>query len=125
MEQLRATVPERALGPPLLALAVVLLALDLLIALGLRGLLRPARRAVAAVLLLAAAGSAPAHAHALDDRRANPALAHAARLHRHRRRPGGRRVAKAGLEGLSEYVNRRTAATLVEPDRGASRARPT
>ena len=25
-------------------------------------------------------------------------------------------VSKAGLEGLSDYVNRRTAATLVEPD---------
>ena len=40
VEELASTVPEQALGPPLLALAVLLLTLDLLIALGLRGLLR-------------------------------------------------------------------------------------
>jgi hypothetical protein len=39
IEDYAAAVPEHALGPPLLAAAVLLLALDLLIALGLRGLL--------------------------------------------------------------------------------------
>jgi hypothetical protein len=104
------TAPERALGPPLLAVAVVLLAFDLLIALGLRGLLRPSRIAAALALgLLAAPG-----AHALESN-PNPALA---------TRLGYivtgdsqlDAVSRAGLEGLSEYVNRRTAATLVEPD---------
>jgi hypothetical protein len=104
------TAPERALGPPLLALAVVLLAFDLLIALGLRGLLRPSRIAAALALgLLAAPG-----AHALESN-PNPALA---------TRLGYivtgdnqlDAVSRAGLEGLSDYVNRRTAATLVEPD---------
>ena len=59
------TVPEQALGPSLLALAVLLLAIDLLIALGLRGLLR-LRAAGAAMLLLAAVGRGPAHAAALE-----------------------------------------------------------
>ena len=45
----------------------------------------------------------------------SPALGDPARLHRHGRR-AGRRGSRAGLEGLSDYVNRRTAATLSEPD---------
>ena len=48
IEDYAAAAPERALGPALLAVAVVLLALDLLIALGLRGLLRPSRVAAGA-----------------------------------------------------------------------------
>jgi hypothetical protein len=102
--------PEHELGPAMLAMALVLLALDLLIALGLRGLLRPSR--LAAVLLIGIL-AAPA-AHALETN-PNPALATRlgyivtgdAQLDA---------VSRAGLEGLSEYVNRRTAATLVEPD---------
>jgi hypothetical protein len=110
VENYAAAVPERALGPPLLAIAVVLLAFDLLIALALRGLLRPSRVAAALLLgLLAAPG-----AHALESN-PNPALA---------TRLGFivtgdtqlDAVSRTGLEGLSEYVNRRTAATLVEPD---------
>jgi len=113
VEQLASTVPEHALGPPLLALAVLLLAFDLLIALGLRGLLRMGTASAAAVLLaMVAAG--PVHAAALDTG-VFPALA---------TRLGYivtgdatvDSVSKAGLEGLSEYVNQRTAATLVEPD---------
>ena len=110
IENYAAAGPERALGPALLAIALVLLALDMLIALGLRGLLRPGR--VAAALLLGLL-SMPA-AQALESN-ANPALA---------TRLGYvvtgddqlDAVSRAGLEGLSEYVNRRTAATLVEPD---------
>ena len=51
IENYAAAGPERALGPSLLACAVVLLALDLLIALGLRGLLRPSRVGAAVLLL--------------------------------------------------------------------------
>ncbi|HME23335.1 MAG TPA: DUF4159 domain-containing protein [Acetobacteraceae bacterium] len=110
IEDYAAAAPERALGPALLAIAVALLALDLLIALGLRGLLRPSRAAAALLLGLLAAPAA----QALDSN-PNPALATRlgymvtgdAQLDA---------VSRAGLEGLSEYVNRRTAATLVEPD---------
>ena len=112
VEPLASTAPERALGPPLLAIALLLLAADLLIALGLRGLLRgrAAAAAIGGLLVL----TAPA-AHAALDSDIPPALA---------TRLGYivtgdaqvDAVAKAGLEGLSEYVNRRTAATLVEPD---------
>jgi hypothetical protein len=112
VEPLSAAIPERELGPPLLALAILLLALDMLIALGLRGLLRA--RAAAAAVVLAVLASAPT-AHAALDTGVFPALE--ARL--------GfvvtgdakvDAVSKAGLEGLSEFVNDRTAAHLAEPD---------
>jgi hypothetical protein len=110
IEDYAATAPERALGPALLAVAVVLLALDLLIALGLRGLLRPSRIAAALLLGLLAAPTAQAL-----DINPNPALETRlgylvtgdAQLDA---------ISRAGLEGLSEYVNRRTAALLAEPD---------
>jgi hypothetical protein len=113
VEQLASTVPEQALGPPLLALAVLLLAADLLIALGLRGLLRLRTAATAALLVMAlAAGSA--HAAPLETG-VFPALAtRLGYIVTGDAQVDG--VSKAGLEGLSEYVNRRTAATLVEPD---------
>ncbi len=111
IEDYAAAVPEHALGPPLLAAALVLLVLDLLIALALRGLLRPSRVGVS-VLALALMAAPGAHALETDT---NPALATRlgyivtgdAQLDS---------VSRAGLEGLSDYVNRRTAATLVEPD---------
>jgi Domain of unknown function (DUF4159)/Aerotolerance regulator N-terminal len=110
VEDLGATVPERALGPWLLAGAIVLLAFDLLIALGLRGLLRPSRVVAGVVLVLLAAPAA----HALDSN-PNPALAtRLGYIATGDAQLDG--VARAGLEGLSEYVNRRTAAALVEPD---------
>jgi hypothetical protein len=110
VEDLAAAVPERALGPWLLAAAVVLLAFDLLIALGLRGLLRPSR--VAAAMLLALLGT-PA-AQALESN-PNPALAtRLGYIVTGDAQLDG--VSRTGLEGLSEYVNRRTAAALVEPD---------
>jgi Domain of unknown function (DUF4159)/Aerotolerance regulator N-terminal len=113
VEQLASTVPERALGPPLLALAVLLLAADLLIALGLRGLLRLGSATAAAVLVLGlAAGTA--HAQPLETG-VFPALA--TRLgYIVTGDPQVDETSKQGLEGLSEYVNQRTAATLVEPD---------
>jgi len=110
IEDLGATVPERALGPALLVAAMLLLAFDLLIALALRGLLRPSRVAAAVLFAL---WLAPA-AHALDS---NPDPALATRLGYittgDSQLDG---VSRAGLQGLSEYVNRRTAAMLVEPD---------
>jgi hypothetical protein len=110
VEDLAATVPERALGPWLLAGAIVLLAIDLLIALALRGLLRPSRVAAAILISLVAAPTA----QALESN-PNPALA--TRLGYITTGDGQLdSVARAGLEGLSEYVNRRTAAALVEPD---------
>jgi hypothetical protein len=110
VEDLGSAAPERALGPSLLAAAVLLLAFDLLIALGLRGLLRPHRVAAGLLLALLAAPTA----HALD---ANPNPALATRLGYIT--TGDAQldtISRTGLEGLSEYVNRRTAATLVEPD---------
>jgi Domain of unknown function (DUF4159)/Aerotolerance regulator N-terminal len=111
IEELGGATRERAIGPWLLGAAVLLLALDMLIALALRGLLR--RKSVAAGLLLAALMAAP-DAHALDNN-PNPALA--TRLgYIATGDPQVDGVSRAGLEGLSDYVNRRTAATLVEPD---------
>ena len=51
MEPLSETVRGKELGPPLLAAATVLLLVDLVLALGLRGLLR---RSVAATVVLLA-----------------------------------------------------------------------
>lgn len=108
LEPLGETAREKELGPPLLAAAIVLLIVDLVLALGLRGLLR---RSVAAMVVLALAAP-PAHA---ADPLSNPALTTRlgyvvsgdARIDA---------VSEAGLAGLSDYVNRRTAAALVRPD---------
>jgi hypothetical protein len=112
LESLSAAVPERELGPPLLALAILLLAVDMLIALGLRGLLR-ARIAGAAVVLMVLASTPMAHA-ALDtgvfpalETRLGYIVTGDAKVDA---------ISKAGLEGLSEFVNDRTAAHLAEPD---------
>ena len=110
LEPLAETAPERALGPPLLAFAILLLAVDMLLSLVLRGLLRSSL--AASVVLLPLLFAPAAHALDVDP---NPALA---------TRLGYvvsgdsqiDSISKAGLEGLSDYVNRRTAATLVEPD---------
>jgi hypothetical protein len=110
VEQLTSSVPERAVGPPLLALAILLLAVDLLLSLGLRGLLRA--RVAAGALALALLAGGPAHAL---DTVSNPALAtRLGYILTGDSQVDG--IAKAGLEGLSDYVNRRTAAVLVEPD---------
>ena len=111
LETIRGSARERALGPPLLALAMLLLCIDMVVSLALRGLLRARVSAVAAALLLLL--TIPA-AHALNTS-ATPAtdtrLGYIV--------SGDTAVdgtARAGLEGLSEYVNARTAATLFEPD---------
>jgi hypothetical protein len=110
LETVRGSARERALGPPLLALAVLLLCADTVISLALRGLLKPRVSATAAVLLMLAVPMA----HALD---ASPNAATDTRLGYIL--SGDSQVdaiAKSGLEGLSDYVNRRTAAVLYEPD---------
>ncbi len=114
VEPLTAVAPERALGPWLISAAMLLVIFDLLISLIMRGLLRPSAPRAAATLLLAIACGVP-HAHAALNRVDNPAL-------------GTRlgyvstgddqvdQISREGLEGLSEYVNARTAAVLHEPD---------
>ncbi len=93
---------ERSLGPALLAAAIALLAIDLLLSLWLRGLLRPA---AAALLLFALPVYAAEPSPALETRLAYVVTGDAT--------VDG--VSRAGLQGLSAYVNRRTAAALGEP----------
>ena len=106
---------ERALGPALLAAALVLLALDLLVSLRLRGLLRPGAPAAAAVLLAVLA----APVVVIEPARAADAGGSAALTTRLAYVVTGDAsvdgVSRAGLEGLSAYVNRRTAASLGDP----------
>jgi hypothetical protein len=114
LETVRGSARERALGPPLLALAILLLCADMLISLALRGLLRPrvsaiARIATALFLLLATPT-----AHALE---ASNSPATDTRLgYIVSGDPRVDSIARSGLEGLSEFVNSRTAAMLFEPD---------
>ena len=110
LETLRGSARERALGPPLLAFAVLLLCADMIVSLALRGLLRARVSATAAAMLLLVIPAA----HALDNS-PNPAID--TRLGYIV--SGDNQVdsiARTGLEGLSDYVNHRTAATLFEPD---------
>lgn len=108
---------ERDLGPWLLAAALLLLAVDLVLALRLRGVLAigPGRRAAAALLLAALlpAGGALAQprgpagegGHALATRLAYVSSGDAALDE----------TLRMGLVGLSDFVNRRTAAALADP----------
>ncbi len=116
VQPLGALAPERSIGPWLLAAATLLLAIDLLIALLLRGLLRrpPGFAAGTAATLALLLAAAPAPAQTLETG-IPPALA--TRLAYVI--TGDEQVdaiSKSGLEGLSDYVNHRTAATLAEPD---------
>jgi hypothetical protein len=108
-EEIGGASPERVIGPWLLATAVFLLAMDLLVSLWLRGLLRPALRvgatAAALMLLLGSPVRAEGPNPALETR-----LAYV--------QTGDDQldaISRAGLIGLSEYVNHRTAAELAEP----------
>jgi hypothetical protein len=110
LETVRGSARERALGPPLLALAMVLLCADMLISLALRGLLRARVSATAAALLLLmmpAAHALSSSPNAAIDTRLGYILSGDSQVDG---------IAKSGLEGLSEYVNARTAATLFQPD---------
>ncbi len=115
LESLAGSARARALGPPLLATAIVLLCVDMLLSLGLRGLLRgrvsASRVAGAGTVLLLLAMPA---AQALDVG-SNPATdTRLGYIVSGDSQVDG--IARSGLEGLSGYVNRRTAATLFEPD---------
>lgn len=102
---------ERDLGPWLLATALLLLTIDLFVSLGLRGLLgwRRGGAAAAAVALLLL--SLPA---AAQQGESSPALA--TRLAYVRTGdPAVDETVRAGLVGLSDFVNRRSAAALADP----------
>ena len=97
---------ERDLGPWLLAVALVLLAADLLVSLRLRGLLVWRAAALALALALPAqAQTAPEGAPALATRLAYVVSGDEALDE----------LQRQGLAGLSDFVNRRTAAALAEP----------
>jgi hypothetical protein len=97
---------ERDLGPWLLAAALILLAADLLVSLRLRGLLVWRAAALALALALPAqAQTQPQLAPALATRLAYVVSGDAALDE----------LQRLGLIGLSDFVNRRTAAALAEP----------
>jgi hypothetical protein len=93
---------EEPLGPWLIALALALLCADMLLTLRLRGLLRPA---FAALLLVVVADHASAESPALATHLAYVVTGDA----------DVDATSKAGLVGLSAYVNLRTAAVLADP----------
>ncbi|WP_431284698.1 DUF4159 domain-containing protein [Humitalea sp. 24SJ18S-53] len=95
---------EADLGPWLLAAALLLLALDLIVSMGLRGYLVFGRVA-AMLLLLATPAMAQEGANALATRLAYVVTGDAQ----------VDEVSRQGLVGLSDFVNRRTAAALAEP----------
>lgn len=111
---------EQDVGPWLLGAALLLLAVDLLLSLGLRGLIAPPRakaaatgRALSVALLLVLATPA-ARAQTAEELAAQAALA--TRLAYVV--TGDNAVdetTRQGLVGLSDYVNRRTAAALADP----------
>ena len=109
LETSRGSSRERALGPPLLALAIALLCADMVLSLKLRGMLWPRVAAAAGLLLLTttAARALEASSNPATDTRLGYIVSGDSTVDS---------IAKAGLEGLSEFVNRRTAATLFEPD---------
>ena len=107
-ESLAGVARERSFGPALLGIALGLFVLDLLISLGLRGLLRR-RAAVAGLLLLLLAPAVQAQVSA-QDAALTPHLAY---IVVNDAAVDG--VSRAGLAGLSMFVNRRTAATLGDP----------
>jgi hypothetical protein len=99
---------ERDLGPWLLALALVLLAVDLLASLRLRGALGRvgmARAALALALALPMPALAQEGAAALATRLGYVVTGDAQ----------VDEISRSGLVGLSDFVNRRTAASLAEP----------
>ncbi|HYF07763.1 MAG TPA: DUF4159 domain-containing protein [Acetobacteraceae bacterium] len=106
---------ERDLGPWLLGLALLLLAADLVISLGLRGLLAMPRRAAAALVLALGLAASPVSA---QPRATEPegAAALATRLAYVLTGDAAvDEIVRQGLVGLSDFVNRRTAAALADP----------
>ncbi len=117
LSDLAGRVPDRPLGPWLLAAGLLLLALDLLVTLRLRGLLRPGSlRAVgaagsAALLVLLCVAGSPAAADRVPAAAEETRLGYVLTGDAHTDL-----VSRQGLEGLSSYVNARTSAVLGHPD---------
>lgn len=103
---------SRDLKPWLLGLALALLSLDLLLALWLRGLIRPLPAARAAAAL---AGLALLPASALAQVEPMRAALETRLAFVVTGQPQVDAVSRAGLIGLTDFVNRRTAANLAEP----------
>jgi hypothetical protein len=103
---------SRDLRPWLLAAALALLTLDLLLALWLRGLVRPAPAARAAAVVVGLAVVPAAASAQLDPMQAalETRLAFVVTGI-----PQVDSVSRAGLIGLTDFVNRRTATNLAEP----------
>jgi len=96
---------EQKLGPWLIALALLLLCADMVLTLRVRGLLEGLLRPASIAVLLVIAASAHAE---------SPALAtHLAYIVTGDAQVDS--VSRAGLAGLSDYVNSRTAAVLADP----------
>jgi hypothetical protein len=110
VESLGVAATERDLGPWLLAAAFALFLVELIAALGLRGLWRPRRFALTVLLLLALV---PWQASAQG---ADGSAALATRLAYIQTGDASvDETSRSGLAGLSDFVNRRTAAALAEP----------
>ncbi|MDB5316634.1 MAG: putative rane spanning protein, partial [Rhodospirillales bacterium] len=98
---------DRDLGPWLLAAALLLLAIDLLVSLGLRGLLlRPVLRAAVLGVLLASPAMAQGDGSPSLATRLAYVLTGDAAVDE---------TVRQGLTGLSDFVNRRSATALAEP----------
>ncbi len=111
VEALDAVAAERDLRPLLLGLAMALVLVDLLLSLWLRGLLRPVPAAAGAAAVALMLAPQPGAAQDQPVRMANETrLAYVV--------TGTSTVddiSRAGLVGLTDFVNRRTAANLGEP----------
>lgn len=108
--------PERDLGPPLVAAALLLLVLDLIASLALRGLFRPSGVAVSAILLALATGPAAEAAPATAGPAEVPKAALVDRLaYVVTGVAGVDALSRAGLSGLVRFVDARTSALLAAP----------
>ena len=114
----RATFGEKSaeldFEPALLVAAFMLVLLDLLIALGLRGHLRPRPARVAASMLIAAVVLAPATGRA-DDAFVIKATSGVHLAYVETGDPKVDAISRAGLVGLTETLNQRTAVETAEP----------
>ncbi len=110
VEALREAAPPRPLGPLLVALAALLLVVDLLGSLRLRGLLGTAATTASLALLLSCGIFSTARADEPYDAALATRLAYVRTSDE-----AVDSVARAGLAGLSNYVNDRTASHLAAP----------
>ncbi len=106
--------PEHDLRPPLLTAALLLLLLDMMAVLLLRGSGRR-RGAAAALAFLAALGMAPQHSRAAAGDMALQAALQTRLAYVVTGDSQVDEISRAGLQGLSQVVERRTTASLGEP----------